>query len=298
MKGVQWSAAIVVSLAVHGAVMAAFSWRTQFGDGMPSGDGGQGFQVGLVLESSLKSSFEPEHEAVEAPEESAPLPEERVETSMKEQKTDTEEPVAQEVEEQGDVKQEEDIQQPALEPEPSVTDKTSNREKKIEEKPGLPVAQVTPPPSPGKDQLPESQNGRTENSRPADRSETAGDKSLSSSGPAQGSGKSNKKGSGRGGAKGYLGDLMARLAYHKKYPPELKKKKIQGVVSVRFSINRSGELLSSSIAKSSGNPALDAAALRMVAEASPLPPIPTSIAKESLTLVIPVEYSLITNRLK
>jgi TonB family C-terminal domain len=285
--------------------MAAFSWQTQFGDGMPSGEGGQGFQVGLVLESSLQNSTEPEQEdAVEVLEEPVPLPEQRVETPLKEQKTDADEPVAQEVENQGDIKRQgelkdqDDTQERAQKPEPSATDKTSDPEKKIEERPSAPVAEVNPPPSPAKDQLPKPENDRPEEPSLTNTGKPASEKSQFSSGSAQGFGKTGKKGGGRGGAKGYLSDLMAQLAYHKKYPPELKKKKIQGVVSVRFSINRSGELLSSSIARSSGNPDLDAAALRMVAEASPLPPIPTSIAKESLTLVIPVEYSLITNRLK
>lgn len=98
-------------------------------------------------------------------------------------------------------------------------------------------------------------------------------------------------------ARHYLGKLMGWLGRHKHYPPELKRKKQQGIVTVKFTLARDGALLASSIAKTSGNPELDEAALAMLANATPMPAIPDSLDRDSLTLVIPVEYSLITNSL-
>ena len=93
----------------------------------------------------------------------------------------------------------------------------------------------------------------------------------------------------------YFGQLMSWMNKHKHYPPALKKKKQAGVVEVQFTIGRDGELLDASIAKSCGNSALDEAALQMMTDAAPFPPIPGFINQAPLTLVIPVEYSLITN---
>lgn len=100
----------------------------------------------------------------------------------------------------------------------------------------------------------------------------------------------------KGDARRYFGDIMSWLNQHKHYPPELKKKKTQGVVTVQFSIDRNGVLLSSTILKSSGHPKLDESALKMLQDASPLPPIPDWMDRETLKLSIPVEYSLITNK--
>lgn len=94
--------------------------------------------------------------------------------------------------------------------------------------------------------------------------------------------------------KNYFGVLMAWLNQHKDYPAELKKEKIQGTVVVSFTINKQGELVTSGIKKSSGSPELDRAALGMLAKANPLPPIPAEMKRDSLSLSIPVEYSLIT----
>lgn len=94
----------------------------------------------------------------------------------------------------------------------------------------------------------------------------------------------------------YLSELFRKLARHKVYPSELRKDKVQGRVVVKFTISQDGRLLASSVQKSSGSPALDEAALSMLQKASPLPPIPKSMNRSELTLAVPVEYSLITDR--
>ena len=93
----------------------------------------------------------------------------------------------------------------------------------------------------------------------------------------------------------YFLELMAWLNRYKEYPIDLKKKKKQGVVTVQFSINKQGEILDSGIIKSSGLADLDAAAIRMLKQANPLPGIPDSLQRDQLTLAIPIEYSLITD---
>lgn len=112
---------------------------------------------------------------------------------------------------------------------------------------------------------------------------------------ASGSGKQRSAGGKQGDSSHYFSRVMAQLSHYKTYPPELKKRKSQGVVTLKFGIRRSGEIFAASIKTSSGHGALDDAALQMLADASPLPPLPASIKKEEIHLVIPIEYSLITN---
>ena len=88
---------------------------------------------------------------------------------------------------------------------------------------------------------------------------------------------------------------MAWLAEHKDYPAALKKDRIEGVVKVRFTISKSGKVLSAEIAKSSGYPLLDAAGLAVLEKADPVPPIPKLMGREQLTLTLPIEFSLITD---
>jgi protein TonB len=94
----------------------------------------------------------------------------------------------------------------------------------------------------------------------------------------------------------YLAELFRKLARHKVYPSELKKNKIEGRVVVKFTLAADGRVMSSSIQQSSGNDSLDDAALQMLNKASPLPAIPSYMNRSEMTLAVPVEYSLLTDR--
>ncbi|WP_236994653.1 energy transducer TonB [Granulosicoccus antarcticus] len=93
----------------------------------------------------------------------------------------------------------------------------------------------------------------------------------------------------------YLGKINAWLKQFHRYPLASKKRKEEGVVHLKFTINREGEIQDASIEKSSGYDRLDRAALELLSEASPVPRIPDFMNRETLKLVIPIEYSLITN---
>lgn len=82
--------------------------------------------------------------------------------------------------------------------------------------------------------------------------------------------------------------VNAHLNRYKRFPPGSSAK---GVVTVRFTIDRGGSVLGVSVAQSSGDPALDAAAVDMVRRASPVPAPPTAIAKSRMSLTVPVRFS-------
>lgn len=94
--------------------------------------------------------------------------------------------------------------------------------------------------------------------------------------------------------KKYLGELMAWLAKHKEYEASLKKEGIEGIVKVRFTISKTGEIVSAEIAESSGSSKLDAAALSVLKNANPVPAIPSLMERDQLTLTLPIDFSLIT----
>jgi TonB family protein len=85
-------------------------------------------------------------------------------------------------------------------------------------------------------------------------------------------------------------ELMAHLDRHKRYPAERSQKSAEILVS--FALDRMGHVLSSSIAKGSGDAAFDQAALAMVRRSDPVPPPPPVVADEGLNFTLPVIFKV------
>lgn len=93
----------------------------------------------------------------------------------------------------------------------------------------------------------------------------------------------------------YFSQLSAHLNKRKRYPAEAKKARQQGVVTVRFTVHRDGSVTGSAIRKSSGHALLDDATLDLLQRVAPLPRFPKAMVKDSVTLSLPIDYSLQTS---
>ena len=92
----------------------------------------------------------------------------------------------------------------------------------------------------------------------------------------------------------YYAMVSAHLNQRKKYPTEARKAREQGVVKVRFTVDRSGNISNVSITGSSGHAILDQATLALMQRVAPLPTMPDSMAQNKVTISLPIDYSLRT----
>jgi TonB family protein len=83
--------------------------------------------------------------------------------------------------------------------------------------------------------------------------------------------------------------LVARLAKVQRYPAQARG--VPGVVSLAFTMDRHGKVVSSRIVKSSGSAVLDAEALDLIKRAAPLPPPPADIADSDLSFIVPIRFA-------
>ncbi|RJF77906.1 energy transducer TonB family protein [Rhodopseudomonas palustris] len=90
----------------------------------------------------------------------------------------------------------------------------------------------------------------------------------------------------------YRDRLAAHLARYKQYPSASKSAGEQGTALLSFTVGRSGQVLASRLARSSGHPALDAETLAMIRRAQPLPSFPPEMTQASLSFTVPVNFSL------
>jgi len=86
--------------------------------------------------------------------------------------------------------------------------------------------------------------------------------------------------------------VLAHLDSKKRYPPAAQRLRQEGVAYVRFTIDRSGRVLSSRIERGSGRALLDREALAMLQRAQLLPAPPDDVPGVTLELVTPVEFFL------
>jgi protein TonB len=82
--------------------------------------------------------------------------------------------------------------------------------------------------------------------------------------------------------------VNAHLNRYKRFPSGAK---AGGIAMVQFTINPSGAVTGASLVRSSGDGALDTAAVALVQRASPIPAPPPEIAKASMRLTVPIQFS-------
>jgi periplasmic protein TonB len=90
----------------------------------------------------------------------------------------------------------------------------------------------------------------------------------------------------------WRGLLVARLQSFKRYPSPAVARREQGLVSVSFTMDRTGRVLARRIVKSSGYADLDQEALDMIARAEPLPPFAPSMKENTRGFVLPIRFYL------
>ena len=93
----------------------------------------------------------------------------------------------------------------------------------------------------------------------------------------------------------YFALVSAHLNRRKVYPAEARQARQQGVVTVRFTVDRSGGVSAVSIKRSSGHDLLDRATLDLLQRVAPLPRMPASMERDHVTLSLPIDYSLRTS---
>jgi TonB family protein len=99
-------------------------------------------------------------------------------------------------------------------------------------------------------------------------------------------------GDGNGPGDDYLNRVRRWIAKYKQYPPEAKKRKQEGTVMVAFTLARDGTVLSVDIERSSGVPVIDQAVFDMMRRASPVPPVPPQYSGATLSIAMPIRYSI------
>jgi protein TonB len=86
--------------------------------------------------------------------------------------------------------------------------------------------------------------------------------------------------------------VAAHLQRFKQYPSGARAAGEQGTSRLSFTLGRSGQVLGSRLAGSSGHPALDGETLAMVRRAQPFPPMPPEMTQASMSFSIPVQFSI------
>jgi protein TonB len=84
--------------------------------------------------------------------------------------------------------------------------------------------------------------------------------------------------------------LVAHLNRYKRYPVEARARNIEGVVRLEFTLDRSGQIVSSHIVQSSGSPLLDEEAMAMIRRAAPLPAPPQQVPGPAFSLAVPIKF--------
>ncbi|MET0366123.1 MAG: energy transducer TonB [Sphingobium sp.] len=90
----------------------------------------------------------------------------------------------------------------------------------------------------------------------------------------------------------YAARVRSWLYAHKIYPRRARMHREEGVVRVRFILDRTGALIDGMILAGSGKAVLDEEAMAMMRRASPYPRAPEAVAGDRLEFIAPIEFTL------
>lgn len=89
----------------------------------------------------------------------------------------------------------------------------------------------------------------------------------------------------------WRGAIGTHLVHHRRYPTEARARGVQGVATVRVTIDGDGHVLDRTLAKSSGRPILDGEAVAMMKRADPFPKPPPGMPVP-IVLTVPVKFAI------
>ncbi|HEV2516308.1 MAG TPA: TonB family protein [Devosia sp.] len=115
-----------------------------------------------------------------------------------------------------------------------------------------------------------------------------GNAAADSAAKKSGGGAGKKNDGGSAAASKYPGLVQAKVTRAAKYPSKARGDAGEALVS--FTVGASGTVTKVALARSSGNAALDTAALAAVDRAAPFPPIPEAAGRSSWSFTVPVYF--------
>jgi protein TonB len=95
-----------------------------------------------------------------------------------------------------------------------------------------------------------------------------------------------------GSSRSYAARVRSWLYAHKTYPRRSRMRREEGLVQVRFVLDRQGVLLEGAITRRSGYEALDEEARAMMQRSSPYPRAPADLAGDRIEFSAPIEFAL------
>ncbi|MEZ0169148.1 TonB family protein [Microvirga sp. TS319] len=90
----------------------------------------------------------------------------------------------------------------------------------------------------------------------------------------------------------YVASVAASLRNRLRYPDRARSQSTTGIALVRFSMDRSGRILSAALVRSAGHPLLDEAALAAARPGSSLPAAPDALPQQQFTFTVPLRFNL------
>jgi protein TonB len=88
----------------------------------------------------------------------------------------------------------------------------------------------------------------------------------------------------------YLWGVVRKISQHRYYPKSSRENSVEGVVVARITVSREGRLIDVAVARSSGFPTLDNALIEVIRQSAPYPPLPSDMAGDRHTFLLPLNY--------